>query len=676
MALNEPERNSAITGRFKWVGLFAAISAITLVAYWPAIKGTFIWNDLDYVTKPELRSIDGLKRIWSEIGATEQYYPLLHSAFWIQHKLWADSHVGYHLLSVLAHAIAACLLAALMQRLRLKGSWLAAGLFALHPVHVESVAWISEQKNTLSTVFYLWACLAYFQFTEKRRAATWWFGLLLFVVAIMCKSVAATLVPAILVVIWWQRGRLDWNRDVVPLLPWFVVGAGFALFTGWVEFKIIGANGPDFALGALERLVVAGRAAWFYLGNVVWPTNLMFIYPRWEVRATDAWQWLFPISAVGLIVACWLIRRQTRAPLATLLLFGGTLFPTIGFFNIYAFIFSYVADHWQYLANLAPIAGISALWGEWRARSQSRLASAAAGGLIVVFFGMTWQQAHLYSDIERFYRLTLQKNPRCWMAHNNLGLLLAERGQTSEAIEHYRLALEIKPDNVLARANLGSSLAKNPASRHEGILELREAVRQQPNFSMAHTNLAEALAKEPSGVAEALSSYRRALALDPHNSHASNNLANLLARLPGGQMEAFALFERTLTDKPFFAGGHFNYGTHLAKVPGREDDAIVHLTTAVKINPDYYEAHLNLAELLDRLPGRDAEAAKHFKEAIRIRPDSADAKNNLGVWHAKRGELTEAVKIFEAALRIDPENEGARQNLAIARIQLGSQREN
>lgn len=658
---------------FEWARC-AAIFLLSLIAYWPALGGTFIWNDLDYVTKPELRTLEGLKRIWIDVGATEQYYPLLHSAFWVQHKIWGDSHVGYHVANVLLHATAACLLAVLIRRLRLPGGWLAAALFALHPVNVESVAWISEQKNTLSTVFYLWAAIAYFEFADTRKPANWWHGLLIFAIAVLCKSVTATLVPALLVIIWWRDGRIDWRRDVVPLLPWFVVGSGVALFTGWVEFKVIGANGRDFALGPLERVLVSGRAAWFYLGNAIWPANLTFIYPRWEVDAAQAWQWVYPLLALALIAACWLIRQRTRVPLAVVLLFGGTLFPTLGFFNIYAFVFSYVADHWQYLANLVPVATVAAMWGQRSWRSHRLLQLVTAGTLLSVFFALTWQQAKLYTDIETFYRLTLRKNPRSWMGHNNLGLLLAEQGKLEEAISHYKSALAIKPDNVLARANLGTVLAKIPESRAAGIAELREAVRQEPNFSMAHANLAEALAKDPTGIPEALASYSRALEINPSNLEALNNLGNLLAGLPGRKGEAFAVFERAIQINPYFAGAHFNYANHLAAESGREADALEHFRAAIKIDPNYYDAQLNMANLLARWPGRESEAISHFRKAIRIRPQSPGPLSNLGVWYAMRGREAEAIPLFEAALKIAPDDQAARQNLELAREALAAKR--
>src|SRR5688572_26054457 len=234
------------SSRNMWLGM--AVFALTLLAYLPALKGGFIWNDSDYVTAPELRTTEGFWRIWFELGATEQYYPFLHSAFWLEQKLWGDSPVGYHLANILLHATSACLLAGILRRLAVPGAWLAAFLFALHPVYVESVAWISEQKNTLSLVFYLLAALLYLKFDRERSARAYVWATALFIVALLTKSVTATLPAALLVVVWWWRGRIELRTDVVPLLPWFGLGAAMGLVSAHVEKVYIGAQGSEFAL--------------------------------------------------------------------------------------------------------------------------------------------------------------------------------------------------------------------------------------------------------------------------------------------------------------------------------------------------------------------------------------------------------------------------------------------
>src|ERR1035437_847761 len=335
----------------RWVLLFAA----TLVAYWPALQGAMLWDDNKHITTAALQSWHGLGRIWFDVGATQQYYPLLHSAFWVEHRIWGDAVVGYHLTNVFLHAACACLVVLIMRRLALPGAWLAGFLFALHPVGAESVAWISEQKNTLSGVFCLGAALAYLRFDQTRRKASYFLALGLFMAAVLSKSVTATLPAALLVVLWWRRGHVGWRRDVAPLAPWLALGVCAGGFTAWVERAYIGAQGSDFALTLVERCLLAGRVMWFYVAKLVWPANLVFIYPRWQVDASQWWQYLFPVGvlavAAGLVVAA----RRNRGPLAGFLIFAGTLFPALGFLNVYPFLYSYVADHFQYLACLGLI---------------------------------------------------------------------------------------------------------------------------------------------------------------------------------------------------------------------------------------------------------------------------------------------------------------------------------
>ncbi len=336
------------------------VSAVLLLvsvvfAYFPVLRGGFLWDDDAHVTKLALRSLHGLGRIWFELGATQQYYPVLHSAFWIEHRLWGDAVLGYHLTNLAFHATAAWLLVLVLRRLDFPAPWLAALIFALHPVGVESVAWISEQKNTLSAAFYLGAALLYLHFDETRRQRWYFLSLGLFVLALLTKRVTASLPAALLVVFWWRRGRLEWRRDVQPLVPWLAIGAASGLFTAWVEQRFIGAEGADFSFTAVQRVLLAGRVIVFYLSKLIWPVNLMFIYPRWSVEVASAWQYVFPVGSVIFLAALVYYAKKRRGPLAGFLFFAGTLFPVLGFVNVYPFVFSFVADHFQYLASLGII---------------------------------------------------------------------------------------------------------------------------------------------------------------------------------------------------------------------------------------------------------------------------------------------------------------------------------
>lgn len=565
------------------VALGVLVFVATLVVYAPALRAGFIWNDIDYVTAPALRSGHGLARIWFEVGATEQYYPLLHSAFWLQHRLWGDQPAGYHLVNVLLHAACAVGLASALRRLDFPrvARWLAAFLFALHPVCVESVAWISEQKNTLSLFFYLLAARAYLQFDRARGARGYAVATLAFLAALLTKTVTATLPAALLVIFWWRRGRLRVREDVAPLLPWFVLGAAMGLFSAWVERHHIGAEGADFALTFVERALLAGRVAWFYLGKLLWPAELVFIYPRWTIDAASPAQWLFPLAALALLAGLWATRHRSRGPLAAVLFFGGSLVPTSGFFNVYAFLFSYVADHWQYLPSLGLVvlgaAGAARLWQPEYPRAWRALPVAALLALALV----SRDQATTYADLRTFYASTLARNPGAWMAQNNLGNLLRERGDPVAARVHLEAALRLRPDLAKAHHNLAAVLRE--LRQTEGVEEhYRRALALQPDYVEAHNSLGSFL-RERRRAADALPHLLRAVQLEPENADARNNLGMTLRDL-GRAAEAIVEFQRAVRLQPAMAAAHLNLALSYS-LSGREDDATRHYREARRLNP-------------------------------------------------------------------------------------------
>lgn len=651
-----------------WILAAAMVAAVFLV-YQPAWHGGFVWDDNGHVTRPELRSWQGLWRIWFDLGATQQYYPFLHSAFWIEHKLWDGVPLGYHLLNILLHATAALLAALILRRLDVPGAYLAAAIFALHPVHVESVAWITEQKNTLSAVFYLGAMLVYLRFDRTRQAWAYLAALGLFVLGLLSKTVTATLPGALLVVFWWQRGRLSWRRDVLPLVPYFTLGAAAGLLTAWVERKLIGAEGAAFELGILERGLLAGRVIWFYLGKLVWPCNLLFIYPRWTVSGTVWWQYLFPAAAALLLVVLWGLRRRWRSPLAALLYFIGTLVPVLGFCNVYPFLFSFVADHFQYLASLGIISlasgGVAAVLGRWGLWGRAP-AYGVCGLLLLALAALTWRQSRMYADDETLLAAAAAGNPNCWMARNNLGMVLANRGRFEEAITRYHEALAIRPDYAEAHNNLGNALR---ACRRidEAIAEYQRALKIKAAFPEAHNNLGIVLGSRGQ-VDEAIRHYLAALEIKPDYAQVDCNFADLLAS-QGREDEAIDRYQTALEINPEYAEAHVNLGTVLAG-RGRVDDAIVHFIKALELRPDLAEVHYNLGHALwDQ--GRLAEATDHYRAAAELRPYYVAAHCSLGNLLVLQGQSDAAAQQYLLALRLDPGNVLCRVELGRIRRQQG-----
>jgi len=613
------------------------LAGLTLAAYWPAVHGTLVWDDAGHVTAPALRSVAGLWRIWFSLGATQQYYPLLHSAFWLEHRMWGDTVEGYHLVNIALHLISACLVAAIMRQLRLPGRWLAAIVFALHPVQVESVAWITEQKNTLSTVFYLSAALVYLRFDRSRRRAEYGVAALLFVCAVLSKTSTATLPAALLVIFWWERGRLDWRRDVAPVAPWLLFGAVAGLFTAWVERTYIEAEGAEFMLSAAQRVLIAGRVVCFYVWKLIWPVSLTFNYPRWTVDVSVWWQWLFPIGLMAMGAGCWVIRRTTRGPLASLLFFAGTLFPVLGFLNVYPFRYSYVADHFQYVAALGlivPGAVLAANAVSRLPRSSARIVVPASSFALAFALAMlTWRQSAMYKDVETLWRETIARNPHSWLAHLNLGVELAQREATlPDAIAEFQATLREQPGDIGARKNLAMAFAKSgrlaaAIAEYDTILNLEPAdPENRTNGARVHYALANALASGGNPGAEL--EYRAALALWPDFAEAHLNFGSWLAA-EGRAREAIEHYEAALRLRPEYADAHYNLGSLLMDIPGRSSEAIRHFNEALRLRPDYVEAHNNLAIVLMGIPGRRGEAIAHLEAALRIAPTLTSTRELL-----------------------------------------------
>jgi tetratricopeptide (TPR) repeat protein len=590
--------------------IYLLLLGLALAVYFPALNGQFLWDDSGHVTRADLRPLAGLGRIWFEFGATQQYYPVLHSAFWLEHLLWGDATLPYHLANVALHTGVALLFGLTLRRLALPQAWLAAALFLLHPVCVESVAWISEQKNTLSAVFYLGAALAYLRFDRDRRPAAYAGATALFLLALLTKTVTASLPAALLVVFWWQRGRLDWRRDVLPLLPWFLAGAAMGLVTAHFERALIGAEGADFSLGFPTRALLAGRIVWFYLGKLLWPAPLIFVYPRWTPETSAGGPWLH--LAAALLVLGFLVfvaRRWCRGPLAAALLFAGTLFPVLGFLNVFPFVFSFVADHFQYLASL----GVFALAAAGAAEAARRFPGATRGGaaLVLLTLGLlSWRQSRIYRDPTTLYEATLRENPEAWLAHHNLAIILANSGHPEAALPHAEAVRRLRPNYAPGENNLGDDLLRLERAA-EAVPHFRRALELQPNYAVAQCNLGVALAMLGRND-EAIPHFQEAVRLNPAYGEAELNwgLALMLTRrFP----EAVPHFEQAIRLEPASAYFQLTYGRALANA-NQPGEAIPHLEIAIRLEPRSAEAEAELAAALTRL-GRKTEASVHEQRA-------------------------------------------------------------
>ncbi len=643
--------------------LFLALLGAALLAYYPAWHGGFLWDDDRHVTRTALRSFGGLVRIWFDVGATQQYYPVTHSAFWLLHRLWGDATLGYHIVNIALHATSAFLLFRILRTLAVPGAALAAAIFALHPIHVESVAWITELKNTLSGLFVLASALVYLRFDADRSRRTYVAALGLFVLALLSKTVTAPLPGVLLVIAWWQRGRLDRRRDVVPLVPFVALAVCAGVLTAWFERTLIGAYGSDFQLSFLERGLVAGRVVWFYFATLLWPVHLSFNYPRWVVSQSVWWQYLFPLVVVAVGAACWMVRARSRAPFAAFLIFGGLLVPVLGFLDVYPFRFSFAADHFAYLASIPLIAMLAAgLTQAWRKLELRQIVGAAASAALLAGMAtLTYLHARPYASAEALYRHTIERNPNSWLAHNNLALALMGRS-LDEALFHSNEAARLNPADPAVHNDRGSILQR--LGRTDAALaEFREAIRLSPaGFAMAYNNLCNSLGIQQRQE-EAIAACREALKQSPDFGDGHYNLA--IAMLGLGDLGAADEFAAAIAAKPELAEAHYYLGGIL-HIRGERDEARRHYEDAIRLKPDLADAYYNLGRLLQET-GQDAEAIRRFEAALRLAPTSAEAHNSLGVLLTKTGRDPEALAHFEDAVRLMPSLGEARANLIRAR---------
>jgi len=653
-------RNSLLVGFF---------ILATLTAYIPAIQGGFIWDDDSYVTENQtLKSLQGLKQIWLNPRSTPQYYPLVFSSFWLEYRLWGLRPTGYHLVNVLLHALSALLLWRLLRELKVPGALLAAAIFALHPVNVESVAWVTERKNVLSAFFYFASMLCLFRFFglaggNKDQSARWWYlsGLLLFVCGLLSKTVTCTLPAAMLLVLWWKRGRVG-RRELAALAPLFACGLAMGLATAWLEKHHVGAVGPEWHLSFVERCLIAGRALWFYVGKLVWPRELIFNYPRWQVDASVWWQYIYPAGVIFGVLLLWIIRHRVgRGPLVGVLFFCGTLFPALGFFDVYPFQYSYVADHFQYLASIGLIAllvgvftKVISMLPEWSPRIATPL-----GLMVLLLLGwQTWNQGYVYRNIESLWVDTIIKNPMSWMAHNNLGVELTRQGRLDEAIAHYRETLRLEPDFAKAHNNLGFALAQQGKVK-EAISHYLEALWLNRNLHKARVNLDQVL-DSPEELATLINPETESLVTPSEYASALSNLGVAMAHL-GKFDQATDYCQRALELRPQWPEGHNNLGNALA-AQGKLNEAVHHLSRALELKPDYADGHNNLAVVYARL-GQFALASAHYRQALQLKPNSAEIHNNLGVALAAQGKLDEAVEHYNRAVELKPKYAEAHMNL-------------
>jgi len=603
---------------------------IVFIAYLPVTVAGYIWDDPAYVTENvELRSLPGLWRIWTSPGATPQYYPMVFSTFWMEYQFWRLNSIGYHIDNVVLHALNAFLLYRLLLRLNVPGALLAAVIFGVHPVHVESVAWITERKNVLSGSFYLLSFHAYWSYigADDASVRSRWKRIRFYVAAILCflgailsKSVTASLPAAILVVLWWQHFRIS-ARLILTLLPFMALGIVAGLHTAHVESQHVGAEGVEWNWSVWERILIAGRAVWFYAGKLVWPYPVVFIYHRWKIDPASLAQTLFPAAAILLLA---LFRagqsRWGRGPLAAALLFGGTLVPALGFVNLYPMRFSFVADHFQYLASISLITLLtaSASLAFQKINAKPRTMQIAAGIVLLLLSGSTFVRCFDYRSRDTLWTATLNNNPECWLASLHLGGLRMEEHRFRDALTFFELTLANKPPESfepsemsdlhlrMAKCYAAIKDQKRMIEHTRAALEcLRYAVGDRYQDQAAvHFNLAMLL-RSLGEFPEAISEFRQALEITPESSVTHLELGSVLLHQKQYE-ESVQHFLKAIHDNERNPHLHFQLGMAYRELQ-QQDLAYKHLQTALTLKPDFVYARQLLNEVSAELQNRKGQ---------------------------------------------------------------------
>jgi len=605
--------------------LAVLLVGLVVAAYVPALQGGFIWDDDKYVTaNPLLTDTNGLHEIWFTAHTQSQYFPLVFTTLRLEHGLWGLNPLGYHLVNVLLHGVNAVLVWLVLRRLRVPGAWLAAALFGLHPVNVESVAWVTELKNVESLFFYLLAVLGWVTFLDRPGPERWrFYGLALAagLLALFAKTTACTLPVALVLIVWLRRERFTAAR-AGQIVPFVLAGILMGLVSIWWEGNLGTYNddaGP--ALTGAQRWLLAGRALWFYAGKLVWPAPLTFSYPHWDLNPASLIQYV-PLLGLGMVAAglWWWRVKIGRGPLAGVIFFSATLTPLLGFITDYTFRYSYVADHYQYVAAI----GLFAVVAAGAARLPGSARGWTAGTVLVVLGALTWHQCGAYRNIETLWQDTLAKNPGSWMAHYNLGMELQDQGRIAEAMVQFRTTIALHPEHVKARNNLAVALAKG-GNYYQAVAELQQAVKLDPDMPSLWMNLGGFLETE-GRVTEAATCYEQAAARFPTEAEPWRRLGDMA--LDGGQEDAAAKDYQAAvqrapgrTDLLLKLGNAYAAGTNYLAAIGTYRQIL-------KLEPDNAGVHYNLAVML-LAQGEVEPARQELRETLRRRSDFAPAAEEL-----------------------------------------------
>ena len=646
-----------------WIPQALLIIGAGLWINWPAVHGGWLWDDNHYISENSLMGDPlGFLKVWVTRGHLRDYCPLTSSVEWIQWQLWGNNTFGYHLTNVVLHLTGAFLLWRLLARLGLSHAWLGGLLFTVHPIMIESVAWVSELKNTLSLPLLLLSMLAWLAWGKGGEQRFYLGSLALFVASLLAKPTGMMLPVIFLGHAWQMRGKLGWN-DIKVTLPFFAAACvlGFVALTP--PPLPPGSEGihPAWHLGS--ALATVGWSTLFMLGKCLLPVNLLPVYPSFAVTSPNVFDVLPWLALGGLAGLLWLSRAQwSRVVLLSLGFFMINLVPIIGFIFMHYPDMEWSIDHLLYLpiiGLIAPVVAgldyldsrVSSLWRVvWRPLFAASVIVMAWGGHAYAGWFASW---------ESLWTNELRSQPGNRAALLNVASIFVDRNEFPKAIPYLQEALLLQPDDTEARFDLGLCLA-NTGQPEQAQEQYRQVIQQAPDFAKAYVSLGGMLLKagDITG-AEAL--YRQGLQNAPGDAALCINLGGLLMK-QGRTAEVIDLYEKALESSPNLAQLQYDLGVALLG-KGSITDAAEHLETAVKLDPTLVAAHENLGVALAQL-GRLPEAIEQFQAVIQLNPKSVTARDNLVLALSQTGQIPEAIEVCQQTLQIDPTDARARDSLA------------
>ena len=676
------------------------------VSYYPALLAGFVWDDVVLVEEPAVHAWSGLWNIWfspADMHREVHYWPIVYTTFWLEHKLWGLDPFGYHLVNVLLYMVNVLLLWRLLRCLAVPGAWAVAAVFAVHPMHVESVAWVMGRKDLLSGLFYMACALCWIRSMDGTGGGgidargspvpkkpplprsfwrRWWpldslrvprpglylAALALFVAAMLSKSVAVTLPVAFAVLLWWKNGRLTWT-DAWRIFPFFLVALCIAVAD--LSYYTSGRVFP-FEYGFPERVLIAARALWFYAGKLVWPTDLAVVYPLWDIDAGDPLAWGYLVAAGAVAALLWLGRHWLgRAPLAGAAFFALTLSPMLGFVSYMYMSYSFVADRYAYLAGI----GVLSVFVGAAAHCAGRLPNAArigATGVLVavlaVFGKLTWEQAGIFRDEIAFYNHIISLNPQAPTAHLNLASALLGAGRPAEALAASLIAVERHPGSARAHNSHRASLLT--LNRPDAAADrFRRAAELDPGDHKARQIMAQIRSRQ-GRFAESARWYREVIDIDPESASAHYGLGVALFRL-GRYEQAVESLERadSLLPDPLPVGSLHLLAEALLRQQ-RHEEALERYRGVLEINPENVAAHAGIGYALFHLK-RYEEAIDSLARSVSLRPESpaaADRHVVIGQASMELGREEAAAEHYARALALDARNTKALDSLAVLRF--------